>query len=108
MIFAAAWAIPAWLVFEATPTKLTHYVLPLYPALVLVVALRLVAVFDLFGLVAGNRLFGVVGCRRLSLIAACDGEHDHGGKQQRHPRPDADEQSALALGLRCAQREGCG
>ncbi|MCR9150978.1 MAG: glycosyltransferase family 39 protein [Rhodobacteraceae bacterium] len=39
VVFAAAWAIPAWLVFEATLTKLTHYVLPLYPALVLAVAL---------------------------------------------------------------------
>lgn len=38
MIFAAAWVLPAWLVFEATPTKLTHYVLPLYPALAIAVA----------------------------------------------------------------------
>jgi 4-amino-4-deoxy-L-arabinose transferase-like glycosyltransferase len=35
--FALAWAVPAWLVFEAVPTKLPHYVLPLYPALVLIV-----------------------------------------------------------------------
>ena len=38
VIFAAAWVLPAWLVFEATPTKLTHYVLPLYPALAIAVA----------------------------------------------------------------------
>ncbi|HEY1881125.1 MAG TPA: glycosyltransferase family 39 protein, partial [Caulobacteraceae bacterium] len=31
--FALAWLIPAWLVFEATPTKLVHYPLPLYGAL---------------------------------------------------------------------------
>lgn len=37
--FALAWAIPAWLVFEATPTKLPHYVLPLYPALAILVGL---------------------------------------------------------------------
>lgn len=31
-LFAAAWAIPSWLVFEVTPTKLPHYTLPLLPA----------------------------------------------------------------------------
>ena len=31
--FALAWAIPSWLIFEAVPTKLPHYVMPLYPAL---------------------------------------------------------------------------
>lgn len=35
--FCAAWLIPAWLVFEAVPTKLPHYVLPLYPAIALLV-----------------------------------------------------------------------
>jgi 4-amino-4-deoxy-L-arabinose transferase-like glycosyltransferase len=33
-----AWLIPAWIVLEAIPTKLPHYVLPLYPALALLVA----------------------------------------------------------------------
>ena len=33
--FLLAWAGPAWLVFELVPTKLAHYVLPLYPALAL-------------------------------------------------------------------------
>jgi 4-amino-4-deoxy-L-arabinose transferase-like glycosyltransferase len=31
--FALCWLIPAWLVFEITPTKLIHYTLPLYGAL---------------------------------------------------------------------------
>lgn len=31
--FCLAWVVPSWLVFEAVPTKLPHYVLPLYPAL---------------------------------------------------------------------------
>lgn len=31
--FALAWLLPAWLVFELTPTKLPHYVLPCYAAL---------------------------------------------------------------------------
>lgn len=33
--FLGAWAIPSWIVFELLPTKLAHYVLPLYPALAL-------------------------------------------------------------------------
>lgn len=37
--FAAAWVVPAWLIFEAVPTKLPHYVLPLYPALAILAAL---------------------------------------------------------------------
>jgi len=36
--FLIAWALPAWLVFEAAPTKLPHYTLPLYPALFLLAA----------------------------------------------------------------------
>lgn len=39
--FALAWALPSWLVFELTPTKLPHYVLPLYPALAILAALAL-------------------------------------------------------------------
>ncbi|HEY0438122.1 MAG TPA: glycosyltransferase family 39 protein [Phenylobacterium sp.] len=31
--FALAWLIPAWIVFEATPTKLAHYTLPTYGAI---------------------------------------------------------------------------
>ncbi len=31
--WALAWLIPAWLILEVVPTKLPHYVLPLYPAL---------------------------------------------------------------------------
>jgi len=33
--FLLAWAAPTWLVFEAVATKLPHYVLPAYPALLL-------------------------------------------------------------------------
>ena len=36
--FLVAWIVPAWLVFEAAPTKLPHYTLPLYPAVCLVLA----------------------------------------------------------------------
>jgi 4-amino-4-deoxy-L-arabinose transferase-like glycosyltransferase len=31
--FALAWLVPAWLLFEAMPTKLVHYTLPIYGAL---------------------------------------------------------------------------
>ena len=36
--FLIAWVAPAWLVFEAVPTKLPHYTLPLYPAVFLLAA----------------------------------------------------------------------
>lgn len=39
--FALAWLLPAWLMFELTPGKLPHYVLPLYPALAWLVAAAL-------------------------------------------------------------------
>ncbi len=35
VIFCLAWVIPSWLVFEAVPTKLPHYVLPLFPPIAL-------------------------------------------------------------------------
>ncbi|WP_395828895.1 glycosyltransferase family 39 protein [Elstera sp.] len=45
--FALAWVLPCWLIFELIPTKLPHYVLPLYPALALLVArFALTAVVD--------------------------------------------------------------
>jgi 4-amino-4-deoxy-L-arabinose transferase-like glycosyltransferase len=36
--FLLAWLVPAWLLFELVPTKLPHYVLPLYPALAILAA----------------------------------------------------------------------
>ena len=39
--FLLAWLVPAWLIFEAVPTKLPHYVLPTYPALAMLVALAI-------------------------------------------------------------------
>ena len=39
--FALCWLIPAWIVFEATPTKLPHYTLPLYGALAWLMAAAL-------------------------------------------------------------------
>ncbi len=36
--FLLAWVVPAWIAFELVPTKLPHYVLPLYPALAILIA----------------------------------------------------------------------
>ncbi|MGO4337785.1 ArnT family glycosyltransferase [Labrys sp. KB_33_2] len=43
VIFLLAWLVPFWLVFEFFPTKLPHYVLPVYPAIAILIAM---AVFD--------------------------------------------------------------
>jgi len=42
VLFLLAWIIPSWIVFEAVPTKLPHYVLPLYPAVTALLILALV------------------------------------------------------------------
>src|SRR5262249_33565035 len=36
--FLLAWLVPAWIVFGLVPTKLPHYVLPLYPAIAILIA----------------------------------------------------------------------
>ncbi|MBP2312281.1 glycosyltransferase family 39 protein [Azospirillum soli] len=36
--FCIAWIVPSWLVFEAVPTKLLHYTLPVFPAIAILVA----------------------------------------------------------------------
>ena len=36
--FLLAWLVPSWIVFEVVPTKLPHYVLPLYPAIAILIA----------------------------------------------------------------------
>lgn len=39
--FLLAWLVPFWLLFEAVPTKLPHYVLPAYPAIAILVAVAM-------------------------------------------------------------------
>jgi 4-amino-4-deoxy-L-arabinose transferase-like glycosyltransferase len=41
--FCLAWLVPAWVMLELVPTKLPHYVLPLYPPLALLTASLLLA-----------------------------------------------------------------
>ncbi|MEO1774330.1 MAG: glycosyltransferase family 39 protein [Pseudomonadota bacterium] len=38
IVLIAAWVLPFWIVLEVVPTKLPHYVLPLYPALAMLTA----------------------------------------------------------------------
>ena len=39
--FALAWIVPSWLVFEIVPTKLPHYVMPLYPAIAILTVMAI-------------------------------------------------------------------
>ncbi|HAU29734.1 MAG TPA: glycosyl transferase [Rhodospirillaceae bacterium] len=39
--FLLAWAVPFWLLFEAMPTKLVHYILPVYPALAILAVIAI-------------------------------------------------------------------
>ncbi len=36
--FCVCWIVPTWIVFEAVPTKLLHYTLPVFPAIALLTA----------------------------------------------------------------------
>ncbi|MGQ9365154.1 ArnT family glycosyltransferase [Azospirillum sp. ST 5-10] len=68
--FCLAWIVPAWLVFEAVPTKLLHYTLPVFPAVAALTARAALDHFDrsagrprrgLFAVAAVLGLAGVVG-----------------------------------------------
>ncbi|CAM5766923.1 glycosyl transferase [Labrys miyagiensis] len=43
VMFLLAWLVPFWLVFEFFPTKLPHYVLPVYPAIAILISAALFA-----------------------------------------------------------------
>ncbi len=55
--FCLAWIIPSWLVFEIVPTKLPHYVLPLYPAIALLAGMSLSNRLDAGGSIDWRRWF---------------------------------------------------
>ena len=68
--FMLAWAIPCWLMFELVPTKLPHYVLPAFPALMLLAGAKIcegLPPIKLSGRVVFAVLWGLVG---LGLAAA--------------------------------------
>jgi 4-amino-4-deoxy-L-arabinose transferase-like glycosyltransferase len=67
--FLLAWIVPAWLLFELVPTKLPHYLLPVYPA----VALLAGAALANGGEVAGRKwldvaVFGLWAIVGLALV----------------------------------------
>jgi hypothetical protein len=39
--FTLAWIVPSWIVFEAVPTKLPHYTMPLFPAVAILTVMAL-------------------------------------------------------------------
>jgi 4-amino-4-deoxy-L-arabinose transferase-like glycosyltransferase len=55
--FCLAWILPAWLLFELMPTKLPHYLLPVYPALAILSARAWLG--------TAGALAGTIGYRRL-------------------------------------------
>jgi 4-amino-4-deoxy-L-arabinose transferase-like glycosyltransferase len=44
--FLLGWILPSWIVFEAVWTKLIHYVLPVFPALMLLAAMPVMRMID--------------------------------------------------------------
>lgn len=93
-----AWIIPAWVVFELTPTKLPHYPLPLYPALALLAAAGLQSLYQRGGwrlksLAAGLFLFAGAALTGLCAFAATQLFGDAAAGLRRAA------QTLLALGL---------
>ncbi len=65
--FALCWLVPAWIVFEVTPTKLPHYTLPLYGALAWLMAAALQQPIGRISRIVGAALGALAG---LLLAAA--------------------------------------
>jgi len=63
--FLLAWIVPAWIIFELVPTKLPHYVLPLYPAIAILIAEAVTA-----GKLSRNRwlVLGTIGWFLIPLL----------------------------------------
>ncbi len=59
--FALCWLVPAWIVFELTPTKLPHYPLPLYAALAWLMAAALEQPIGKVSRIVGAVLGGLAG-----------------------------------------------
>jgi 4-amino-4-deoxy-L-arabinose transferase-like glycosyltransferase len=108
--FLAAWVAPSWIVFELTPTKLPHYVLPLYPALAILAALALqrgaetgrgVWAAIMRGWLAAAPALVVVGALGASLYF---GTFADGALSWRGPVGAALGLAAIALGMAAARR----
>ena len=59
-VFLFAWLVPSWFVFEILPTKLSHYTLPLYPALALIVGASAIELVGRTDMKASKRLGAVL------------------------------------------------
>ncbi|MDX2102794.1 MAG: glycosyltransferase family 39 protein [Alphaproteobacteria bacterium] len=68
--FLIAWVVPSWIVFELAPNKLPHYVLPLYPALALLIARVAVDVPEALGRLSTRIGIGVWALVALVFAAA--------------------------------------
>lgn len=64
--FLLAWTVPAWVVFEAVPTKLPHYVMPLYPAIAILTVAAMAR-----GVVEPRRRFARAWYALLPFIPVC-------------------------------------
>lgn len=54
--FLVCWLVPAWLIFELTPTKLAHYTLPTFGAIALLAAAALTRPIGTISRVTGAAL----------------------------------------------------
>lgn len=66
--FLVCWLVPAWLIFELTPTKLAHYTLPTYGAIALLAAAALTQPIGKFSRVFGAALSVLVGVVLAALV----------------------------------------
>lgn len=62
MRFLLAWAGAAWLLFEIVPTKLPHYILPVYPALAILCAVAVEKGSEPKRSPSGWQIAGIVQC----------------------------------------------
>ncbi len=68
--FLLAWAVPSWIMFELVPTKLPHYVLPLYPAIALMAGALVAEGAEVFRRRGARVFYGVWTIVGLFLAAA--------------------------------------
>lgn len=66
--FLVCWLVPAWLIFELTPTKLAHYTLPTFGALVLLAAAALTQPIGRISRVAGAGLTVLAGLILAAIV----------------------------------------
>jgi 4-amino-4-deoxy-L-arabinose transferase-like glycosyltransferase len=85
--FLLVWASASWLMFEAVPTKLPHYVLPAYPALAILTALWLCGAKEPSAPAA-------------AAVPEADGKSGAGGKKGKEETPPAPAPARALLGPR--------